>query len=111
MPLAAGGAAMPPLGPTSTSRAVDQINRSSTRPLPTVPQPPVTRDPMIWVPSRAVPVDGGGTATVPGHWERRLPDTRDVYVPPLPVQRGDTGTVETVPGGIRPPVEERHSAP
>ena len=110
MPLA--GAAMPPLGPTTTSQAVNQINSGSMRPLPSATPRPVVRDSMIWVPTRIAPFPGEPTGvTVPGHWERRLPGTNEVHVPPLTIDRPSTGTTETLPAGIRPPVEERHSSP
>jgi hypothetical protein len=102
---------MVPLGPTTTSQAVNQMNATSMRPLPSVAPRPVVRDSMTWVPDRVVVVPGAGTAVVPGHWERRLPDTKDVYVPPLTVVTPGTGAVQTIPGGIRPPVQERHLAP
>jgi len=94
------------LGPTTTSRAVDQMNTTSMRGVPSVaPRPPV-RDPMIWVPARVVPLPGLGTVMVPGHWERRLDGGR-VHVPPLPVRDPETGSTTTLPAGVRPPVEER----
>ncbi len=60
MPLA--GAAMPPLGPTTTSQAVNQINSESMRPLPSATPRPVVRDSMIWVPTRIAPFPGEPTA-------------------------------------------------
>ncbi|HXH85039.1 MAG TPA: hypothetical protein VNN07_19175 [Candidatus Tectomicrobia bacterium] len=62
---------------------------------------------MIWVPDRWVRIPGEPTPVhVPGHWERRLP-SGDVHVPPLTVERPSTGTFETFPGGVKPPVEQR----
>ena len=101
---------MVPLGPTSTSQAVNQMNATSMRPQPSVAPQPVVRDNMIWVPTRTAPAFGEPAVVVPGHWERRVPDTNEVYVPPLTIFRPSTGTYETLPAGIRPPVEER-SAP
>jgi hypothetical protein len=106
-----GGAMMVPLGATSTSQAVNPINSGAMRPLPSVTARPVVRDSMTWVPARQVPVPGEPTGVmVPGHWERRLPGTDEVHVPPLTIFRS-TGTPVTVPAGIRPPVEERVSSP
>lgn len=101
-----GGALTVPLGPTTTSQAVDRMNSMSTRPLPSVAPRPVVRDPMVWVPDRYTPLPGGGTVMVPGHWERRL-DGRDVHVPPLTVRDPETGVTTTLPAATRPPVEER----
>jgi hypothetical protein len=106
-----GGAMAVPLGPTTTGQAVNQINRSATRPMPSVGPAPVTGETMIWVPPRMVTIPGQGSVTVPGHWERRLPDTREVHVPPLAVDPPRPGGTISVPGGIRPPVEERFNSP
>jgi hypothetical protein len=103
-----GGAMMVPLGPTSTSQAVNQMNATSMRGLPSVESREVVRDPMIWVPQRHVPIPGEGTVVVPAHWERRL-DGREVYVPPLTVRNPETGATTTLPAGIRPPSDERLS--
>jgi len=97
-----------PLGPTTTSQAVSQMNSMSMRPLPSVAARPVVRDTMVWVPTRVVPVAGEPTgAVVPGHWERRLPDTNEVHVPPLTIFKPSTGTYESTPAGIRRPADER----
>jgi hypothetical protein len=103
-----GGAMMVPLGPTTTSQAVSQINATSMRPLPSVATRPVVREEMIWVPDRIVPVFGEPTgALVPGHWERRLPGSNDVLVPPLTILKPSTGTFQTLPAAVRPPPDER----
>ena len=110
--LPVAGAAMPPLGPTTTSGAVNQINSGSMRPLPSATPRPVVRDSMIWVPTRIAPIPGDPTGvTVPGHWERRVPGTNEVHVPPLTIDRPSTGTTETFPAADRPPVEERFNSP
>jgi hypothetical protein len=101
-----GGAMMVPLGPTTTSQAVNQMNATSMRPLPSVAPREVVRERNVWVPTRVVPVPGQGTVMVPGHFERRL-DGRDVYVPPLTVHDLDTGATTTLPAGTRPPSDER----
>lgn len=102
-----GGAMAIHLGPTTTSQAVNQMNATSMRGLPMAPAPPeASRDTMIWVPSYLVRLPGNGTVSVPGHWERTL-DSRNVQVPPLNVRNPATGEVTIVPGGIRPPTDER----
>jgi hypothetical protein len=96
-------------GPTTTGRAVDEINGMSNRPVPTTSRAPAVAAPdSVWVPDRYLGVQGG-TVFVPGHWER-IVSPREVYVPTLTVTRPD-GQAETVPGGVRPPVEERGIAP
>ncbi len=102
-----GGAMLVPLGPTTTSQAVNQMNATSMRGTPSVASRPVVRDSMIWVPARVVPLPGEGTVMVPGHWERRLHDGREVHVPPLTVRNPETGATTTLPAGVRPPVDER----
>jgi hypothetical protein len=110
--LGPAGAAMPQLGPTSTSQAVNQINSSSMRPVPSVGPAPVVRENKVWVPARVIHVPGeAGNVTVPPHWERRLPGTDEVYVPSLRTYQPSTGTYETFPAGVRPPVEERYNSP
>ena len=101
-----GGAMMVPLGPATTSQAVNQMNATSMRPLPSVAPPPGVGETMIWVPTRVVPLPGRGTVVAPGHWERRL-GPHEVYVPPLAVRNPETGATTVLPAGIRPPTEER----
>jgi hypothetical protein len=101
-----GGAMMVPLGPTTTSQAVNRMNATSMRGVPVTPPIAGGRDTAIWVPARVVPVPGEGTVMVPAHWERRL-EGRDVYVPSLAVRDTATGVTETVPAGIRRPADER----
>ena len=100
---------MPRIGPSSpSSRALDQLQRSVTAPVPTLPPPTGQNSADVWVPDRIVPVpDQPGGATVPGHWERRLSD-REHYVPPLTATTPD-GRVFTVPGGVMPPPEQRQT--
>jgi hypothetical protein len=90
------------LGPTTTGRAVDQINGMSTRPLPSVggnPVPPSPRS--VWVPDHYVRLPGETTPVrIPGHWEHRLPDG-SLSVPPVTVERGSDGTYQTLPGSTR----------
>jgi hypothetical protein len=101
-----GGAMAVPLGPTTASQAVNQMNATSMRGVPSVAPTPAPRTDMIWVPTRVVRLPGQGTVTVPAHWERRL-DGRDVYVPSITVRGPQPGETTTVPAGTRPPVDER----
>ena len=101
-----GGAMAVPLGPTTTSQAVNQMNATSTRPLPSYAPREVVRERNVWVPARSVPLPGRGTVSVPGHFERRL-DNGDVYVPPLTVRDPGTGVTTTLPAGTRPPSDDR----
>jgi hypothetical protein len=101
-----GGAMMVPLGPTTTSQAVNQMNATSMRPLPSVAPRQAVGETMIWVPTRVVPLPGQGTVVAPGHWERRL-GPHEVYVPPLTVRNPETGATTALPAGSRPPTEER----
>ncbi len=96
-----------PLGPTTTSQAVNQMNATSMRGVPPVASRPVVRDSMTWVPDRTVRLPGEGTVVVPGHWERRLPEGREVYVPPLTMRNPKTGATTTLPAAVHRPVEER----
>lgn len=95
-----------PLGPTTTSQAVNQMNATSMRPLPSVAPAPAVGETMIWVPTRVVPLPGRGTVVAPGHWERRL-GAHEVHVPPLTVRNPETGATTVLPAGIRRPPEER----
>ncbi len=97
---------MVPLGLTTTSQAVNQMNATSMRGVPSTPPIAGGGDSAIWVPARVVRVPGEGTVSVPAHWERHL-DGRDVYVPSLVVRNPATGATETVPAGIRPPTDQR----
>ena len=105
--LGGGVQATPRFGPVSpSSRALDQLQRSTTTPLPTLPAPTGQHAADTWVPDRIVPVpDQPGGAVVPGHWERRLSD-RENYVPPLTATTPD-GRIFTVPGGVMPPPDQR----
>ena len=93
---------------SAMSRLLDQITTSLQRPavvVVPVPQPP--RPEAVWVPDRVVPVPGApGVARVPGHWEHRVSHS-EVYVPPLVIVDPHGGSAHVVPGGVRPPVEQR----
>jgi hypothetical protein len=94
-------------GGTSTSRATDQLNRSSTRPLPALPAAPAPRNDMIWVPEQYVPGFGAPQGLkVPGHWERQLSDGQS-YAPPLVVCEPGSGACRTVPAGPQPRLDQR----
>lgn len=95
-----------PMGPTTTSQAVDQINSMSMRTPGSTPSAVVVGDGMQWVPDRMVSVPGSGAVSVPGHWERRL-DAHKVFVPALTVHNPQTGVSSTFPAGTYPPVDER----
>jgi hypothetical protein len=101
-------AAMPSLGPTTTSHAVNQIVNSATQGAPVAPPAgTVPASELIWVPDRYVPVVGQATpAFVPGHWEQKI-DARRSYAPSLPVIDQSTGAVGNTSAGIRetPPSE------
>lgn len=107
--LLAQATATPRIGPsTPSSRALDQLTNSVTRPLPTLPPPTGQHPADVWVPDRIVPVPGqSGGAHVPGHWERRLSD-REHYVPPLVIRTPDGGTT-ALPAGVMPPPNQRQS--
>ena len=107
--LLAQATATPRIGPsTPSSRALDSLTNSVTRPLPTLPPPTGQAPADVWVPDRIVPVpDQPGGLIVPGHWERRLSDQQN-YVPPLTATTPD-GRVFTVPGGVMPPPGQRQS--
>ncbi len=87
--------------------AVDDIERSVTRPVPQVPATSVERSLDAWVPDRSVPDPvRGGAFVVPGHWERRLSDG-EYYVPPSTACNSATGECATAPAGVRPPPSMR----
>jgi hypothetical protein len=105
--LGGGVHTVPPIGGTTPSGPVlDRLERSLTRPVPTLPAPTPQPSADLWVPDRIVPVpDQPGGLLVPGHWERRLSDGQN-YVPPLTATTPDGRTV-TLPGGVLPPPQER----
>jgi hypothetical protein len=104
--------ATPHVGPsTPAGPMLDRLNQSMRQPVPTLPTPPTgTSGPDVWVPDRLVPAPGQANGVwVPGHWERRLSD-REHYVPPMVIRTPDGGAV-AIPGGVKPPPEERVNAP
>lgn len=88
------------------SRAINQLNRSVTRPLPSAPAPKAPARDRVWVPDRYVAGSDGLLLHVPGHWERRIND-REVHAPPVVACPPGTGPCVLVPGGIRPEPEAR----
>jgi hypothetical protein len=92
-----GGAMAIPLGPTTTGRAVDQLNSSSMRGQPAPPAASRPAADMVWVPDQYVPIPGQpGGVHVPGHWVQVTPDGH-VNRPPLTVTVPGTGEVQTLP--------------
>jgi hypothetical protein len=94
--------ALQQLGPTTTGRAVDQINGMSSRPLPSAGANPIPSSPRsVWVPDHYVRLPGEPSPVlVPGHWAHRLPDGT-LAVPPVTVERPSDGTYQTLPGSTR----------
>ena len=83
----AAGAMSVPLGPTTTQRAVDQMNASSMRGVPTPPARQAPRVDSVWVPDRWVPVPGGARSVPegifePGHWVIYTPEGGRIAPPP-----------------------------
>jgi hypothetical protein len=101
-----GGSVIAPMGPTTTSQAVNQINSAVTRPMTSPTPRSVVGEPAQWVPDRVVSVPGAGVVVVPGHWERQL-EPHKVFVPSLTVRNPQTGVLSTFPAGTYPPVDER----
>ena len=81
--LLAGGALTAPLGPTTTQRAVDQMNSSSMRGVPTPSVREAPRQDMVWVPDRWVAAPGYPTGVFePGHWVTYTPEGGRIAPPP-----------------------------
>ena len=94
-------------GGSSFNSAVDQIERSVTRPVPQAPAAPVERSPDVSVPDRYVAGPGQyGIEVVPGHSERLLP-SGEYYAPPSTVCSSATGECATAPAGVRPAPDMR----
>lgn len=93
-------------GGTPSSRAIDQIERSVTRPLPSLPPAPPPRSDSVWVPDRYVP-GPSGPFHVPGHWEQSV-GPNEVRVPPMVVCT-PAGECALVPAGTRVPAEQRQT--
>lgn len=93
-------------GGTPSSRAIDQIERSVTRPLPSLPPAPPPRSDSVWVPDRYLP-GPSGLFHVPGHWEQTVAPN-EVRVPPMVVCT-PAGECTLVPAGTRLPAEIRQA--
>ena len=92
------GALSVPLGPTTTGRAVDQINSSSMRGVPVPPIPAAPRTTQVWVPGAYVGVPGQAEQVfVPGHWRVITPEGQ-VIVPPLRGTVPSTGETDPLQG-------------
>jgi hypothetical protein len=73
------------LGPTTTQQAVDQMNRSSMRGVPTPPAAarPAPRPDSVWVPDRWLSVPGAPASVFePGHWVIYTPEGGRIAPPP-----------------------------
>jgi hypothetical protein len=85
--------------------AIDQARGLSTQPFqtPTPPGRPAER----WVsPRRVYSPEQGRDVLVPGHYERDVNGQR-VERPPLVTTTPEGGSPTILPGGERPPVEQR----
>ena len=92
------GALSVPLGPTTTGRAVDQMNSSSMRGVPVPPIPAAPRASQVWVPGAYVPVPGQAEQVfVPGHW-RTITSEGQVILPPLQGTVPSTGATDPLQG-------------
>jgi hypothetical protein len=92
------GALSVPLGPTTTGRAVDQINAGSMRGVPVPPIPAAPRPTSVWVPGSYVSVPTEREPVfVPGHWREVTPEGQ-VIVPPLQGTVPSTGASAPLQG-------------
>jgi len=91
------GAMTVQLGPTTTGRAVDQMNANSMRGVPVPPVPTALPPGRIWVPDRYVYTPEHPTGLhMPGHWMTVTPEGQ-VIAPPQVGTAPGTGRAETVP--------------
>jgi hypothetical protein len=92
------GALSVPLGPTTTGRAVDQINAGSMRGVPVPPILAAPRPSSVWIPGSYVAVPGQPELVfVPGHWREVTPEGQ-VVVPPLRGTVPSTGASDPLQG-------------
>lgn len=89
-------------GGTPLQRSFEQIQRSTTRPVPQAAPPPAARPGDVWVPDRYVadPLNGR-LLLIPGYTERTLPGGQ-LQSPPITICRDSTGACTTYPAGVRP---------
>ena len=103
--LAAGPAAAQGLPGGRPPDAIDRARGLATQPFGTLPPP--ARSAETYVPQRRVYSPAQGREVlVPGHYERDVNGQR-VEVPPLVTTTPDGRNATVVPGGERPPVEQR----
>jgi len=88
--------------------AIDRARGLATRPFGTLPAPARPTERYV-PPSRVYSPAQGREVLVPGHYERDVNGQR-VEVPPLVTTTPDGRNPVVVPGGERPPLEQR-SAP
>jgi hypothetical protein len=89
--------------------ALNQLDRSVRKPLPSLPPAPAPRSDQVWVPDRYFPTPVGGTTFVPGHWERQI-NGQEYYAPSLPACTS-AGQCVTTPAGVRPQAPETRQSP
>jgi len=74
-----------PFTPSAQQQAIDRMNASSMRGVPTLPAPTARGGTMVWVPDAYVPVPGAPQGVlVPGHWETILTEGGRI-APPAPM--------------------------
>jgi hypothetical protein len=103
--LAAGPAAAQGLPGGRPPDAIDRARGLATQPFGTLPAPERPAERYV-PPARAYSPAQGRDVLVPGHYERDVNGQR-VEVPPLVTTTPDGRNPVVVPGGERPPVEQR----
>jgi len=103
--LAAGPAAAQGLPGGRPPDAIDRARGLATQPFGTLPAPARPAERYV-PPSRVYSPGQGREVLVPGHYERDVNGQR-VEVPPLVTTTPDGRNATVVPGGERPPVEQR----
>jgi hypothetical protein len=103
--LAAGPAAAQGLPGGRPPDAIDRARGLATQPFGTLPAPARPAERYV-APTRVYSPAQGREVLVPGHYERDVNGQR-VEVPPLVTTTPDGRNPTVVPGGERPPVEQR----
>jgi hypothetical protein len=103
--LAAGPAAAQGLPGGRPPDAIDRARGLATQPFGTLPAPERPAERYV-PPARVYSPAQGREVLVPGHYERDVNGQR-VEVPPLVTTTPDGRNPTVVPGGERPPVEQR----